>query len=89
MDTPKVNGDLKPLQPRSPPREVKPNFVITEKDVQAALLKIESIEHSDLDISGFEGEREKYLDISRKRKREVEDLEKTKRKVLILTYTIT
>lgn len=81
MDKPRVNGDVKPAQPPSPPRESKPKIVIAEKDVQVALAKIESLEHSDVDVPGFKEERERYLDSSRKRKREVESLETTKREV--------
>ena len=82
-EMPKMNGDIKPLRPLSPFRDNKAKIAIADRDVQAALAKIESLEQSDVEGPDFEGEREKYLDNTRKRKREVEGREHTKRKVCI------
>lgn len=69
-----------PPQPTAPS---KPKIIVNEKEFQAALAKIESMELSEPEDVGFEEVREKYKQRLLKRTRSVEELEAQKRKVSI------
>lgn len=59
----------------------KPQIVITEKDYQTALAKINMDDLSDVEDTGFEHEREQYLARSFDRTTVVKEVESKKRKV--------
>lgn len=90
IDKIKVNGEgqmpkAQPLLPRP-----KPKIVITEKELQAALAKIDALEFSDVeDTAGLDRYVETYAQRRGKRSLEICELEDDKRKVWkISMYTL-
>lgn len=81
MDVAKINGEPQPPRAPSPTQEPKAKIVINEKDLQAALAKIDATDFSDVDAAGFEEARQRFTTGSTKRKRQVEEKEHTARKV--------
>lgn len=69
---------VKAVPPAPPP---KPKIVISEKDYEATLRRIENTEMSEPEDAGFGTQRVGYQERQLKRWRNVEDLETQKRKV--------
>ena len=77
-------ADRQKAQVAAPPvAPTKPKIVVNNKEYQAALNKIDSMDLSEPDDVGFEEQRKKYKNRIVKRVRSVEDLEAQKRKVCI------
>lgn len=72
-------ADKQKAQP--PPAPAKPKIVVSEKDLQAALHKIDNAELSEPEDLGFEDQRTAYNKRQLKRWRSLEELEAQKRKV--------
>ncbi len=84
------NGDSKSVN-STQERHNRPKVIVSEKDFQTALAKIDAMELSDVEDNAFEEQKMKYARRNAKRLREVDDLELTKRKVNThhsLLYTI-
>lgn len=70
---------MPPVGSAPPSREIP---VADEAEVDKALAKIETTEMNDLDVPGFDREKEKYIQMSRKRALDVDNAEAGKRKVV-------
>lgn len=80
MDKSRINGISKPTQAPTP-QETRPKIVISEKEVQLALNRINNMDLSDVEGPGFEEEKEKYRKRTAKRVLDVQDAEQSRRKV--------
>ena len=67
--------------PALPAAVPKPKIVVSEKDLQAALNRIDNMDLSEPEDTGFEEKRIAYTQRQHKRRRGNEDLEAQKRKV--------
>lgn len=77
----KMNGDSRPSRPSLSTRDSKLKIVISEKELQAAIAKLDTMEMSDIDGPGFEDERQRYRMATKKRKRKIEEREHDHRRV--------
>ncbi len=84
------NGDSKSFN-WTQERHNRPKVIVSEKDFQTALAKINAMELSDVEDPAFEEQKMEYARRRAKRLREVDDLDLTKRKVNtlhLLRYTV-
>jgi hypothetical protein len=81
-EKPVMNGDAAP-DPAAPAQPSLLRIVPDEEEVKAELARINEMELSDLDDTGFESQREEYAQRNAKRTLEVDGTEVIRRKVRV------
>jgi len=61
----------------------RPNLIVSEKDFQAALARIDTMELSDVEGDAFDDQRQEFALRTAKRFRDIEDIEVVKCKVIV------